>query len=151
MTAATASVPAGRTPWHLWAVGAIGLFWNGFGAYDYVMTNTGGVEYLRRMGFTEAQAEYFLAMPAWATAVWAVGVWGGVLGAVLLLARSRFAVHAYLASLAAFLLSLFYTFVLSDGLEVMGTSSLGMNAVVLAGCVFFAWYASRASRRGLLR
>ena len=29
---------AARTPAHLWIVGILSLLWNGFGAYDYLMT-----------------------------------------------------------------------------------------------------------------
>lgn len=152
MTTATVEArETGRTPWSLWAVGVAGLLWNGFGGYDYMMTQTRGAAYLREMGFTEAQTAYFLAMPAWMEAVWAIGVWGGVLGTVLLLVRSRFAVHAFAASLAGLLVSLLYTYLLSDGLSVMGPGSLGMNAVVLAGCLFFLWYAARQAKRGVLR
>jgi hypothetical protein len=29
-----------KTPWHLWAVGAVSLLWNGLGGYDYTMSMT---------------------------------------------------------------------------------------------------------------
>jgi hypothetical protein len=47
-------------------------------------------------------------------------VWGGVLGAVLLLLRKRWAVPVFGVSLATILLTTFYNFVLSNGLAVMG-------------------------------
>lgn len=140
-----------KAPWHLWAVGVVGVLWNAYGCYDYVMTNTGGVDYLRAFGFTEAQIDYYLAMPAWMTAVWAIGVWGGLLGAALLLLRSKWALHVFAASLAAFVFSLVYTYALSNGAEVMGASALPINALILAACLFFVWYAWFATKRGLLR
>jgi hypothetical protein len=39
-------------------------------------------------------------MPAWMTGVWAIGVWGALAGSVLLLLRSKWAVHVFAASLA---------------------------------------------------
>jgi hypothetical protein len=140
-----------RTPWHYWLVTAIGVLWNGFGAYDYVASNTKGDAYLRSMGMTEHQIAYFHAMPAGMTGVWALGVWGAALGAVLLLFRSRWALHAFVASLVGLLVSLVYTYVLSNGAEVMGQQGAIMNAVILAGAVFFIWYARRMTKRGVLR
>jgi hypothetical protein len=142
---------AARTPIHLWVVGAIGVLWNGFGAYDYVMSHIGGEAYLRAFGMTDPQIAYFNAMPAWMTAAWAVGVWGAALGTVLLLLRSRWALHCFAASLAGLLLSLVHTHLLSEGGRVMGMQGAIMNLVITAGCVFFLWYAFAMTRRGLLR
>jgi hypothetical protein len=139
-----------RAPWHLWLVGVIAILWNGFGAYDYTMTNLQGDEYLLKMGMTQAQLAYFHDMPAWMTAVWALGVWGALLGSVLLLARRRWALPAFVVSLLAVVMSLVYAFLLSNGAELMGEYS-GMQFVVLAGAIAFAWYAWWMTRRGVLR
>jgi hypothetical protein len=146
-----AQAKSSATPWHLWVVGVLGVLWNGFAAYDYVMTNTGGEAYLRSMNVSEEMIAYVMAMPSWMTAVWAIGVWGGLVGAVLLLLRMKWAVHVFAASLAAFLTSLVYYYVLSNGLEIMGAASLGLNGAILAGCIFFLWYAWFATKRGILR
>jgi len=142
---------SGRTPWHLWVVGVISLLWNSYGPYDYVMTQTGGDAYLRGYGMTEPQIAYFHAMPAWMTAVWAVGVWGGLLGSVLLLARRSLAFPVFGVSIAAFLISLIYTYGLSNGGAVMGDTAWIMNAVILAGCLFLVWYSRMMAVRGILR
>jgi hypothetical protein len=78
-----------RTPWHLWVVGVLSLLWNGFGAYDFIMTTTQGEAYMRASGFDQAMIDYFIAMPAWMYAPWTLGVWGGVAGSILLLMRLR--------------------------------------------------------------
>ncbi|MEZ5994671.1 MAG: hypothetical protein R3C25_02865 [Hyphomonadaceae bacterium] len=142
---------ATRTPWHLWAVGILSLLWNSYGCYDYTMTQTGGEAYLRQVGMTDGQIAYFAAMPVWMTAVWAIGVWGALAGSVLLLLRSRWAVTVFVASLAAFVLSLVYAYGLSNGGDVYGQTGLIMNGVILAACLFFLWYAWRANKQGLLR
>ena len=99
-----------RTPWHLWAVGLLAMAWNAFGAMDYTMTKLNGEAWLRQMQMTDAQIAYTLAMPAWMSAAWAIGVWGGVLGGLLLLLRSRLAVPVFAASLVAYVASLVYTY-----------------------------------------
>jgi hypothetical protein len=147
----TEAIQPSRTPWHLWAVGVVAVLWNAFGCYDYVMTMTGGEEYLRSYGMTEEQIAYYAAMPTWLTGLWAIGVWGGLAGSLLLLLRSKWALHAFVASLAGFLVSLIYTYALTNGMEIAGTQGLIMNLVIGAACAFFVWYAWTMTKRGLLR
>ena len=42
-----ATTAQARTPVHLWIVGILSLLWNCFGAYDYLMTRTHNMEYLK--------------------------------------------------------------------------------------------------------
>ncbi|WGM48580.1 hypothetical protein KOAAANKH_03482 [Brevundimonas sp. NIBR10] len=140
-----------KTPWHLWVVGVLGIAWNAFGCWDYTMTELKGEEHLRAFGMTDPQITYFNAMPAWVTAVWAIGVWGGLLGCILLLVRRKWAVPVFGASLAAYVMSLVYTYLLSDGGSVMPEGTWIMQVVILAGCVFFLWYAWTMGKRGVLR
>ena len=103
-----------RTPWHPWLVGVIALLFNAIGAFDYVMSMAKGRgNYLASAGLTPAQVAYYEQMPAWMIAVWTIGVWGAVLGSVLILVRNRRAVPVFAVSLAAFLVSLIYAYVLS--------------------------------------
>jgi hypothetical protein len=129
----------------------ISLLWNGYGCFDYLMTNTKGDPYLRQAGMTDAQIAYYHSMPAWMTGVWAIGVWGGALGAILLLARLRWALPVFVISLAAYVASLIYYYLLSSGVGVMGAQMVVMNVVILAACLFFVWYAWRVTKAGLLR
>lgn len=140
------------TPWHHWLVSLLAIVWNGFGALDYSMTQLKGEAWLRQMNMTDAQIAYMNSMPSWTYAVWAIGVWGGVLGGLLLLLRSRHAVPVFAISLIAFVVSLIYSYLLSNGAEVMGgPQTYVMNLVIFAGCLFFLWYARRAAARGTLR
>lgn len=139
-----------RTPWHLWVVGVIGIFWNGFASFDFVKTKTGGEAYLRAAGMTEAQIAYVLAMPQWTFIIWALGVFSGLLAAILLLLRKRAAAPIFLFSLIMFLLSLVYTYAMSDGYAVMGNQGMAMQGVVFLACVFFAWYSRRMAALGVL-
>ena len=106
------------TPWHLWLVGALALLWSGFGAFDYVMTQTRNASYLSAL--SPEQLAYFYGFPKWVVAAWALSVWGGVLGAVLLLLRKRWAVRAFALSLVTIVLTSFYNFVLTDSVAIMG-------------------------------
>jgi len=136
------------TPWHLWLVGAFALLWNGYGGYDYVMTQTNNAAYLAQ--FTAEQRAYFDSYPMWMEAVWAVGVWGGVLGAVLLLLRMKWAFHAFVASLVAFAISVVYG-QMSGGAALMGTTGVVFSAAIFLLGLGFVMYSRLMTRKGVLR
>ena len=149
MTEDTMPAPAkGSVPWHLWLVGVLALLWNGYGGYDYVMTQTNNAAYLAN--YTEAQRAYFDSFPMWMEAVWAIGVWGGVLGSILLLLRSKWAFHALLASLIAFAVSVVYGQT-SGGNEVMGSMGLIFSGVIFLIGLALVMYARAMTKRGVLR
>lgn len=137
-------------PWHLWLVGALALLWNGYGAYDYLMTHLQGDAYLAGMGMTAAQMDYYTAMPAWMTAAWALGVWGGTIGAILLLLRMKWATWAFTVSLLGLIGSWIHTFT-SNGLEVAGAAGVVMSVVITLVCVFLILYARMMTARRVLR
>jgi hypothetical protein len=122
--------PNTRAPWHLWVVGIAALLWNAVGALDYVMTQTRNAQYMA--AFTPEQLAFFYGLPAWTVAAWAIGVWGGVLGSLLLLLRKSLATWVFLVSLIGVVLTTLQNYVLSNGLEVMG----GPGAVVFTAVIF---------------
>jgi len=132
-----------RTPWHLWLVGVLALLWNAMGAFDYLMTETRNEGYMGQ--FTPEQLEYFYGFPAWVVAFWAIAVWGGVLGAIFLLLRNRFAVGTFLVSFLAMVVTMIRNYLLSDGLEVTGVSGLVFTAVIFVVSLFL-YLNSRAMR-----
>lgn len=108
-----------RTPAHLWIVGILSLLWNSFGAYDYVMSHMRDAQYIASAmpGVDPNQALAWMdAFPMYAKAGWGVGVWIGLLGAVLLLIRSRYACWAFAASMLGIVLSIGYQLVVAPPL-----------------------------------
>ena len=138
-----------RTPWHLWVIGVVALLWNAMGALDYVMTQTRNEEYMSN--FTPEQLSFFYGFPAWVDAAWAIAVWGGVLGALLLLFRRRHAVWVFLASLIAMVLTAFQNYVLSNGMEVIGDAfTLGFTAAIFIAALALFLYARAMHKRTIL-
>ena len=137
-----------KTPWHLWAIAVVAVFWNGFGGYDYVVTQTGNAAYLAQ--FTAEQRAYFDSYPMWMEAVWAIGVWGGVLGAVLLLLRNKLALPAFLTSLIAFAVSVVYG-QMSGGSALMGTTGMVFSGLIFVLGLIFVMYSRTMIRKGVLR
>ena len=104
-----------KTPWHIWLIGVIAVLFNFIGVFDFVMSMAQGARYQASAGMTPDQIAHYQAMPSWMTAVWAVGVFGAFLASILLLLRRKLASPVFVLSLAAFLISLLYTYVLTDG------------------------------------
>lgn len=132
-------------PRHLWAVGFLSLIWNAFGGYDFVMKNVRAPGYVAQI---PAEAIQFLdGLPAWMIVCWALGVWGAVLGSLLLLARSRFAVHAFAVSLLGLALNTAYT-ATSDSPT---GQPIGLTLAIWAVAIALLAYAMRARSAGVLR
>ena len=140
-----------RAPWHLWLIGVIAVLFNSIGIFDFVMAMTQGAKYMASAGMTPAQIAHYQEMPVWMTAVWAIGVWGAFLASILLLLRRKLAFAIFVLSLAAFLISLVYTYVLTDGGAIMGRQMALTSAVIAILLLFFSWYAHAMGKRGVLR
>lgn len=147
-TTAAATVTVRRTPLHLWVVGALAVLWNGFGAFDYLMTQSQNESYMSQ--FTPEQLEYFYGFPAWVVVFWALAVWGGLLGAVLLLLRKRLAVPVLLVSFVSMAVTFIHNFLLSEGLEVMGTGAAAFSGLIFAVALGLWLYARAMAKREVL-
>lgn len=135
-----------RTPWHLWVVGVVSLLWNAFGAYDYTMTQAANRAYMAAtmepMGVSvDVALAHFAAYPAWMDAAWALGVWGSLLGSILLLLRRRLAVIAFFVSLFGLFVSTLYGIGNPiEGMEQNAANWLMMAViwVVLVGLIIYS-------------
>ena len=138
-----------QTPWHLWLVGILALLWNAVGAFDYLMTQTQNAGYMSQ--FTPEQLEFFYGLPTWVVASWALAVWGGVLGTILLLLRKKLAVGVFLVSFLCMMITSIHNYLLSNGLEVMGDPfSMVFSALIFVFALCLFLYARAMAQRGVL-
>ena len=138
-----------KAPWHLWAVGIATLLWNGFGAFQWYGQVTRSEGYWGNL--TMEQVQFVIAQPIWVEVAFGVGVWTGVLGALMLLLRRKLAFNAFLASLVAILVSALYVQVLSNGREIMGSGTLVAAIAVAVVAIASIAYAGFARKRGIIR
>ncbi|MBW8752699.1 MAG: hypothetical protein JF595_00890, partial [Sphingomonadales bacterium] len=117
-----------RPRWHFWLIAGLSLLWNAFAAYGWLMTNMRDAAYIAR--FTPETMQSLDAMPYWALGIWTIGVWSAVLGSILLLLRSRFAVHAFAVALAGLAADTVY--------GAMPSSRIGL-AIAILQVVFALW------------
>jgi hypothetical protein len=149
MSALPTAVPT-RAPKHLYVIGVIALLWNAIGAFDYLMTQTRNATYIS--AFTPEQLEYFYSFPSWMVAAWALAVWGGVAGALLLLLRRQRAVQVFLVSMAAMIMTMAYSYLLSNGMELFGSPGMhAFNVLIFVVAVGLFMYSVKMKEQGVLR
>jgi hypothetical protein len=138
------------TPWHLWLIGIAGGLWSAIGVVSFMLTQM-NVEAVMSQ-FPPQQRAYFESFPLWAVGFWAIGVFGGVIGCLLLLLKRRLAFHVLLASVIATSVSSLGGLFLLGGMEVMrATGGLGLTVVPIFVAAFLAYYARAMSKKGVLR
>ncbi|MGJ8536124.1 MAG: hypothetical protein ACSHW2_03145 [Parasphingopyxis sp.] len=139
-----------KPPGSFWAISILALLWNGIGCFQYFALTTATDEQLATM-FSAAERTIFQSTPAWVTGAFAIAVFGGLIGALALLARKGWARILFILSLIAVIVQHSWTFVFSGYLDIMpATAAIGPVLVVIVG-IFEIWYAGNASRRGWLR
>lgn len=137
------NVQTGSTvPASYWVVAVLGMLWNGFGAYLYMLANLGDVSVMAAA--SPEMQDYAAHMPVWAHAGWAFGIWGSFAGSALMLARSRHAAAAFAVSIAGALVSY-------GGQAAAGVLTVAPPVTILAVIAFLWWYCRRAARLGTLR
>ena len=141
-----------KTPVHLWIVGILGLLWNRIGVTDYVMMRTRNEGYFRSIMpdlNLDAALAYMDSMSLLAGIGWALGVWGALVGTLLLLARSRHAVLAYLLSLVGAVIAFVHQF--TGPTPPAGMDDPVVPIVVTIIALGLLLYARAMQSRGVLR
>ena len=140
----------GRAPAHLWIVGILALLWNGYACFEYLMTTTANEAYLSKI--PADQLAYMDSLPAWMTGLWALGVWGGLIGSILMLLRSRFAVWAFGLSFIGAVVGLGYQMFMTERPASMTGGAMAIIPwVIILICAFLLWYSWSEEKKGVLR
>lgn len=142
-------------------VAIIGLLWNVLGVLSYLfytamlekMMTPEVLETLppEDRATTEAQLQLLAETPAWATGAYAIAVFGGLLGCILLLMRRSLAVPVLGLSLAGVVVQNIHSFGMTNALETTGPTALILPGVVLLFAVVLLWMALKAKNEGWSR
>lgn len=89
--------------------------------------------------------------PAWATAGYAVGVWGGLIGGLLLLMRRRLCLPFFYASFVGAIVGFLPSIIDGRFRAVMGAGDYSMLVFVWAVCILIIGFAVRMRRQSYLR
>ena len=137
---------AAEVPWHLWLIGGLSLLFNAMGVISYTMTK---LDMLAEAGMTPDQIAFMNAYPAWASAFWALGVWGAFAGSVLLLMRSRYAVPAMVVATIGLVGTTIYNYGLIEVPAAMEAPAL--DIAIWAVTLSLLLYVRRMTAAGVLK
>ena len=134
-----------KPPTWFWIVAALALVWNLLGVFAYLGQVFATPEMLDAM--TADQRALMENTPAWATGAFAIAVWGGALGCILLLLRKKLSKIVFVVSLIGILVQMYYNIFMSNSMEVYGPGGLVMPIMVLLVGVGLIWMADMAEKR----
>ena len=122
-----------------WIISGLGLVWSLMGCLNFIsQMNEEVVAQL-----PELYQLIIKSRPLWATAAFAVAVFGGAVGCILLLLRRRVATQVLLVSLLGIVLTLIQT------VPVVGMAPSALLALLVGAALF--WYSTIAARAKWLR
>lgn len=129
-------------PKWFWVVAALGFAWNVFGVVQFLETAQGTVGSLMSNGLTKEQAELYAGLPLWMTSAFAVGVFGGVIGCILLLLKMPTAKTVFGISLAAYII-LYIGDITQGVFAAFGLSQVLILSTVVAIAAGLLWTSVR--------
>lgn len=143
-------VSSRRLPVGVRVLAALGAAWNVFGIIQWLGQVQATPTVLMSKGMTEAQATLYAALPGWMTTVFAIGVFGGLIGALLLLIGRRAATTVLGVSLVGYV-ALYIGDITEGVFAAFGTPQVVVLTIVVAIAVGLLILAVQADRRGWLR
>ncbi|WP_100803814.1 hypothetical protein [Ulvibacter sp. MAR_2010_11] len=132
-----------------WIIAVIALIWNIRGVFQYLSTTLLKDEMMEAM--TEEQIALMSGLPMWHSIVFAIAVFAGLLGCLLLLLRKKLAVPLFFVSLIAILIQMGYWLFATDSMVVYGNEAVIMPLLVITVAIFLYYYSKGASQKGWLR
>ena len=138
--------PSAGIHWSFWVIVIVALIWNGLGVANYLsQMNPDSLASL-----PEPYRAVIESRPAWATGGFAVAVFGGVVGCLLLLFKKAAAFYAFVLSLIGVVVQAIPIVTslgeLSDPTQIVVTTTM-----TLAVAAFLIWYSKLAEKKGWVR
>ncbi len=142
----TNTVTAASYPWHLRIVGALTLVWAAYGAWRFLAVQFGVFD---GAGMATSELAQFASYPIWASAFWALTVWGSVAGGALLLLRSSWAIQSFVVAVIGLIGTSAYQLAINVNPFDFDTMPIAMANWIIA--VVSLLFASMANSAGQLR
>ncbi len=135
----------GDVHWSFWAIGAVALIWSVMGVVNYFVQM-----YADPLpAYRGAERAIIEGRPAWATGGFAIAVFGGSLGCLLLLLRKSAAYYLFIASLLGVIVQLIHTLGIASStidFSLFEISTYILMPLVVAA--FLIWYSKWAESKG---
>jgi hypothetical protein len=134
----------GGVQWSFWTIGAITLIWNVMGSINFLVQMNPEMH----TSYRETERLIIVGRPMWATIGFAIAVFGGALGCLLLLLRKSAAYYLFIASLLGVIVTM------TPHLSMVGSTINDPFEIVmvilmpLVVAAFLIWYSKHAKSKG---
>jgi len=132
----------GGVHWSFWVIGAVALIWNVMGAINFFVQMNPEV----LAAYRESERAIVEGRPVWATTGFAIAVFGGALGCLLLLFKKSFAYYLFITSLIGVIVTMIHA--LGLGVDFGLGEILGIILMPLLVAAFLIWYSKQAESKG---
>ncbi len=134
-----------RVHWSFWVIGAVALIWNVLGGVNFFVQMNADVV----TSFPETARAIIEGRPAWATGGFAIAVFGGALGCLLLLLRKSAAYYLFIASLLGTIVTMIHTISIARSTIDFSPFEIFMMILMpLVVAAFLIWYSKHAESKG---
>ena len=100
--------------------------------------------------YTVEQLEMISSSPSWVIAVFAIAVFGGLLGSLALLLRRKIARELFIVSLIGIIAQMYHNLFMIDSVAIYGPGAAIMPIMVLAFALFLLWFSKFSEKKSWL-
>ncbi len=130
--------------WSFWFISIVMLIWNVLGAVNFFVQMNPAM----LANYAESERMIIEGRPLWATAGFALAVFAGAIGCVLLLLKKPFSLYLFCASLLGVVVVMSHS--LSLGIAYGMGEVLGIILMPICISVFLIWYSKYSAAKGWL-
>ena len=133
-----------RKPANLfWLISTLALIWNLIGVFNYLTQAFMTDEILASLPLD--QQLMYQEVPAWVTAAFAVAVFSGTIGAVLMLLKKKIATTFFILSFIGIISQMSYGLLINENTDSYGPMGLLMPLMIISIGGYLIWYSKKAA------
>lgn len=133
-----------RKPTNLfWLISSLALIWNLIGVFNYLTQAFMTDEILASL--PQDQQLMYQEVPAWVTAAFALAVFSGTLGALLMLLKKKIAITFFILSFIGIISQMSYGLLINENTDSYGPMGLLMPFMIISIGGYLIWYSKKAA------
>ena len=133
-----------RKPSNLfWVISSIALVWNLMGVLNYLDQAFMTDKILETL--PKEQQILYQDVPAWVTAAFAIAVFSGTLGSLLLLLKKKIATTFFIISFLGIVGQMSYGLLIDQNSDSFGPMGIAMPIIIIAFGGYLIWYSRKAN------
>ena len=133
-----------RKPSNLfWVISSIALVWNLMGVFNYLDQAFMTDKILETL--PKEQQILYQDVPAWVTAAFAIAVFSGTLGSLLLLLKKKIATTFFIISFLGIMGQMSYGLLIDQNSDSYGPMGIAMPIIIIAFGGYLIWYSRKAN------